>query len=181
MNHGCHIKNERKEIRLETYLLTVAAAIKFGTRPSPPPRPVTYSTREPSPSHITDTARSTRDLKNALSSMQKDPQPSQACSGGRGSGGPKVENLCAYFRWCVGCIFPVGVGKIKTNPSSKKNGPRGHQLGVLVRTYFYIFFAHIPNIQIIKKICAMGSINAAYSPACKQGHSLNNRARTQRP
>jgi hypothetical protein len=34
---------------------------QLGTRPSPPPRPVTYSTREPTPTHTTHTTRNTRE------------------------------------------------------------------------------------------------------------------------
>jgi hypothetical protein len=36
----------------------------------------------------------------------------------RGGGGPKVEKKCA-------CILPLKVGKNKTNPGRKLNGPHG--------------------------------------------------------
>jgi len=45
---------------LETSLST-AAVIKLGTRPSPPPRPITNTTREPIPTHTTHTTRITRE------------------------------------------------------------------------------------------------------------------------
>jgi hypothetical protein len=48
MPHGRHIKEERKEMRILNFLST-AAVIKLGTRPSPLPRPITYSTRKPTP------------------------------------------------------------------------------------------------------------------------------------
>jgi hypothetical protein len=44
----------------------------------------------------------------------------------RGGGGPKVENLYVCFHCFVAFILPLGVGKNKTIPSWKENGPNGH-------------------------------------------------------
>jgi len=41
--------------------LSAAAVTKLGTRPSPPPRPMTYSNREPTPTLTTHTTRNTRE------------------------------------------------------------------------------------------------------------------------
>jgi hypothetical protein len=60
MPHERHIKEEREERELETSLST-AAVIKLGTRPSPPPRPMTYTTREPTPTHTNHTTRNTQE------------------------------------------------------------------------------------------------------------------------
>ena len=60
MPHGRHIKEEIKKYELETSLSTVAD-IKLGTRPSPPPRPMTYSSHEPTPTHTTHRTRNTRE------------------------------------------------------------------------------------------------------------------------
>jgi len=35
----------------------------------------------------------------------------------RGGGGPRLENLCEYFRCFVACTLPVGVGNNKPNSS----------------------------------------------------------------
>jgi hypothetical protein len=113
MPHGRHIKDERRFF-FETSLSTVAA-IKLGTQPSPPPRPVTYSTREPTPTHTTHTTRNTREFKKmyfvlrkrALSSArhvledtshQTQPQNvsqlSQACCGGHITPNPTPKSMC---------------------------------------------------------------------------------------
>ena len=49
-------KKKEKKQELEDSLST-ATVIKLGTRPSTPPRPMTYSTIEPTPTHTTHTAR----------------------------------------------------------------------------------------------------------------------------
>jgi len=52
-------KKKENKYELETSLST-EAVIKLGTRPSPPPRPMNYSTIEPTPTHTTHKTRNTR-------------------------------------------------------------------------------------------------------------------------
>jgi hypothetical protein len=60
--------------------LSAAAVIELGTWPSPPPRPKTYSTREPTPTRTTRTTRNTREYKSTLFAKQKNIQPNQESS-----------------------------------------------------------------------------------------------------
>ena len=72
MLHGRHNKDERKEIGLRDFSLSATAAIKLGTRRSPPPRLQTHSAREPTPTHATRTTRNIREYKkNTFFFMQK--------------------------------------------------------------------------------------------------------------
>jgi hypothetical protein len=61
MPHGRHIKEVRKKNRKFETSLLAAAVIKLGTRPSTPPRSMTYTTREPTPTHTTHITRNTRE------------------------------------------------------------------------------------------------------------------------
>jgi hypothetical protein len=92
MPHGRHIKDER--IFFSETFLSTAAAIELGTQPSLPPRPVTYSTRGPTPTHTTHTTRNTRELKKkSLCFMQKGTQLSQACFGGHITPAPTPKSM----------------------------------------------------------------------------------------
>jgi hypothetical protein len=76
MPHGRNIKEKRKKLEMETSLST-AAVIKLGTQPSPPPRPMTHTTREPTPTHTTHTTRNTEHTgvkQNSICFMQKGTQ-----------------------------------------------------------------------------------------------------------
>ena len=58
MSHGRHIKEKRKEIRIGNFSLDGSS---YQTEDAAPPRPMTYSTREPTLTHATHTTRNTRE------------------------------------------------------------------------------------------------------------------------
>ena len=89
-------KKKEKKYEFETSLST-AAVIKLGTRPSPPPRPMTYTTREPTTTHTTHTTRNTRVKHNTLFFTQKDTQPSQTCSGGHTTPNQNQDRFEGYL------------------------------------------------------------------------------------
>jgi hypothetical protein len=66
---------------LETLLSAAAAAIKLGTRSSPPPRSKTYIIREFIPNQKAHTTRNMQEQnKMHFFLMQEDTHPIQACS-----------------------------------------------------------------------------------------------------
>jgi hypothetical protein len=77
MPHGRHIKEERKEIKIGNFPLD-GSSQRTGDAAFTPPRPMTYSTREPTPTHTTHTTRNTREYnKMNFCFMQKALSPAR--------------------------------------------------------------------------------------------------------